>query len=140
MIKISDDTIAVVDFLDKFTNGNLRKKGDLELILEIAATFNESDILNRLIFASKSVWNISSKLKKVNPTADGIELLQKEMERNCIDMTEYLKVFYQYADDSSKKRFEDVYLQLTRGAFKNLIDLAHDFAKFKELQMISRNK
>jgi hypothetical protein len=80
-MQISDDTKSVVNFLDEYTKGNLRKKNDFAAILEICATYNGSDTLNHLIFSGKSLWNISSKLKKTSSSADGVNLLQKEVER-----------------------------------------------------------
>lgn len=133
-MQISDDTLAVVNYLDQYCDGNLRKKNDFASILEICATYNGVETLSRLIFAGKSLWNISSKLRKANPAAEGIELLQKETERCCNEMYVYLKEISDNADEEIQNRFNDVYLQLTRGAIKNLIDLGHDLAKFKDLQ------
>lgn len=137
---ISDDTTAVVNYLDDYTKGNLRKKNDIASIFELCATFDGSEILNRLIFSGKSLWNISSKLKKVNSSTEGVGLLQKEVERCCNEMTGYLTQISSFGDDEIQKRFNDIYLQLTRGSVKNLIDLGHDLAKFKDLQSDLRQK
>lgn len=137
---ISEDTKAVVDYLNQYTNGNLRKKNDFESILEVCANYDNADTLNRLVFSGKSLWNIYSKMRKVNPNAEGIELLQKETERLCNEMSEFLREISEFADFELKSRFEDVYLARTRGAVKNLIDLAHDLAKFKDLQTELRQR
>lgn len=139
-MQLSNDTLAVVNYLDEYTGGNLRKKNDIGAVIEICATYNEPELLNRIIFTGKSLWNIASKLRKVNPSADGIELLQKEVERCSTELSGYLSEIAGAADDDLKKRFDDIYLQLTRGAVKNLIDLGHDLAKFKDLQTILRQK
>ncbi len=136
---ISDDTNAVVNFLNDFTNGNLRKLNDFAAIIELSATFNGIDVLNRLIFTSKIVWNVYLKIKRITPTEEGINLLESEMERSIIEMLQYLKVIIEKADDDDLIiRFNDVYFQNSRGSILNLIDLAHDFAKFKDLQMLSK--
>jgi hypothetical protein len=137
-MQISDDTLAVVNYLNDFTSGNLRKKNDIEVIIEICASYNGAETLNRLIFASKSVWNISTKLRKVNPSADGIELLRKELERGCSEMTNYLKDIISLADKDLNDRFNDIYFLSTRGTIKNLIDLAHDLSQLKDLQQRAR--
>lgn len=139
-MQLSDDTLAVVNYLNEYTGGNLRKKNDVSVIMEICATYNEPELLNRLVFTGKSLWNIASKLRKVNPSADGIELLQKEVERCSTELSGYLSEIAEAADEELKKRFDDIYLQLTGGAVKNLIDLSHDLAKFKDLQTILRQK
>ena len=43
-MQISKDTEEILKFLDYTTNGNLRKRADLAVILELAATYNEADI------------------------------------------------------------------------------------------------
>lgn len=139
-MEISNDTMAVINYLDDFTKGNLRKKNDFSVILEICAAYDNADTLNRLVFTGKSLWNIYSKLRKVGSNTEGIELLQKETERCCNEMTVYLKDIISYSDEDLQKRFDDVYFQLTRGCVKNLIDLAHDLSKFKELQSLSRSQ
>ncbi len=137
-MQISEDTIAVIEYLNEFSEGTLRKKNDLEAIFEICASHNGADTLNRLVFTGKSIWNISNKLRKINPNIDGIELLHKEMERACNELISYLKEVTEFGDDDLIQRFNDVYFQLTRGAIKNIIDLSHDLAKFKELQQLNR--
>ncbi len=135
---ISEDTKSVVQFLNDYAKGGLRKMNDVEIIFELAATYNGADELNRLVFAGKSVWNISSKLKKIIHGTGGIDLLQKEMLRNVEDMKKWLRIIIEYGDNKSKERFDVVYFAETSGAIKNIIDLAHDLAVFKDIQSESR--
>lgn len=139
-MKISDDTKSVVQFLNDYAKGGLRKLNDIEIIFELTATYDGADELNRLVFAGKSVWNISSKLRKVIPGSDGIELLQKEMLRNVEEMIKWLSMIMEFGDDESKKRFDNIYFAQTSGALKNIIDLSHDLAVFKDIQSESRRK
>lgn len=139
-MKISEDTQSVINYIDEYTGGNLRKKNDLSAILELCANNNNAEILNRLIFTGKSLWNIYSKMRKVGTNTDGIELLQKEIERCCGVITEYLIQIVQDADADLQKRFDEVYFPRTRGSVRNLIDLAYDLAKFKDLQTANRNR
>ncbi|MBE2188151.1 MAG: hypothetical protein IAE98_01675 [Candidatus Kapabacteria bacterium] len=127
-------------FLPRKTKGNLRKVNDLEYIFEIAATYDGNDELNRLVFAGKSVWNIASKLKKVVHGTEGIELLEKELLRNINEMVRFLRKISEFAEIDVKKRFDDIYFPETSGALKNLIDLGHDLAVFKDIQSQSRRQ
>jgi hypothetical protein len=139
-MQISDDTKAVVQFLNEYTKGNLRKVNDLEYIFEIAATYDGNDELNRLVFAGKSVWNIASKLKKVVHGTEGIELLEKELLRNIDEMIRLMRKISEFAEIDVKKRFDDIYFVETSGALKNLIDLGHDLSVFKDIQSRSRRQ
>lgn len=139
-MQISDDTKAVVQFINDYTKGNLRKVNDLELIFEISATYDGNDELNRLVFAGKSVWNIASKLRKVVQGTDGIDLLEKELLRNIEEMKRLMGIIVEFADNDSKKRFDEIYFPETSGALKNLIDLGHDLSAFKDIQSRSRRQ
>jgi hypothetical protein len=138
-MNISDDTKAVVEYLDKFAGG-LRKKNDMMLVLEICATFDGALLLNKLIFSGKSVWNLSKTLRRISPDDDGAPLIQKEMLRGVGEMKEFLTEMILRAEDADKKRFDDIYFPETRGALKNLVDLAHDLGKFKDLQSDSKRQ
>lgn len=141
-MKLSEDTVRVLEYLDQYTDNRLRKRNDLGLILEIGATYGLSEQINFLVFRGKSVWNISKKLWKVSPDDEGAQLLQKEMVRGVEEIKDNLEVILGYADDDNIKRFNDVYMPATRGALKNIVDLCHDFAQLKNLQSdnIQKNK
>lgn len=133
-MKLSEDTEKVLAYLDQYTDNRLRKRKDLGTILELGASFNLAEQINFLIFRAKSVWNISKKLWKVSPDQEGADLLQKEMVKGTEEMKDYLEIILGYADDDEIKRFNDIYMPATRGALKNIIDLAHDLAQLKNLQ------
>jgi hypothetical protein len=133
-MEISQDTKNVIDAVKYISGDSLRKKSDLTVIAELCATYDSSDLLNNLIFAGKSVWNIQSKLKKVAAGDEGANLLQNELYKNIDKMTKILSEIIENADESYKKRFDEVYFADTKGSLKNLIDLSFDLSMFKELQ------
>lgn len=133
-MQLSEDTVSVLNYLSEYTENNLRKKNDFGIILEICATYGGEDIFNRIIFTGKSLWSIYSKLRKADPSQEGIDLLKKEVERCSSEIRSYLTVILEHADTETKERFSDIYMQMTSGCLKNIIDLSHDLAKFKELQ------
>ncbi len=134
-MKLSNDTIKVMEFLDNFSDNNIRKRSDVGLIFEICASFNLHEILNRFIFTSKSVWKLSRSLKNSSPEQQGSDLLKTELGRQIDDMKKLLSQIIDYSDEpQSSERFANIYFQLTSGSLKNLTDLAHDFAIVKDLQ------
>jgi hypothetical protein len=134
-MKISKDTEAVLNFLIEYSENNIRKLNDLGIILELCATYNEHELLNNLIFTSKSVWNLHRKIKKISPEQEGADLLKKELGRSLDTMRNMLIEVIKYSEEADIiKRFEEIYFAIQTGAMKNLIDLAHDFSIIKELQ------
>lgn len=137
-MKLSEDTIRVLNYLDDYTDNNLRKRNDIGTIIEICASNNEADLLNRLIFSGKSVWNLSQKSKMTGSGQEGAELIQKELMRSINDVKNMLEKIIEYADKELQIRFENIYFQISTGSFKNIIDLSHDLSKIKDLQSKNR--
>lgn len=137
---ISQDTNAFIDIINDYANQELRKKNDLALCVEIAASYSGQEELNQLIFEGKVFWNLFSKIK--NSTADdkGIELIQNEFEKSLVRLKEYLSIFIEKMDEKERIRFEEVYYQMTRGCILNLSDFSHDLAKVKDFMIIQKNK
>lgn len=139
-MKISDDTLGFIEVIDEYAKGELRKKNDLSLCFEIAATYSGHQELNQLIFEGKVFWNLFSKLKTTSPEDKGVELVQKEFEDSLIRLKSYLSDFKDKLEDDDKARFEDIYFQMTRGAILNLSDLAFDLSKVKDLMLLQKSK
>ena len=139
-MKISDDTLGFIDVIDEFAKGELRKKNDLTLCFEIAATYSGHQELNQLIFEGKVFWNLFSKLKKTSTDDNGVELIHKEFEASLIRIKSYLSEFKDKLEETDKTRFEEVYFQMTRGAILNLSDLAFDLSKVKDLMILQKGK
>lgn len=135
-MKLSDDTQQIMQFLE-YLGVQLRKKNDFALILEISATYNLIDELTKLIFSSASVWNLSKMLKKVagNPNA---VLLEKEFYKSINELVNSLKVIIEISEEEYINRFQNVYFAETDGAIRNIVDLAHDFSAFKDIQNQSK--
>lgn len=134
-MEISKDTKAIVEVLNEFSENKLRKKNDLECILEICAS-NSMDLLaNELIFNGKSLSQIYATLKQQTSDTDLVNNLKQEYENTLIKFVELVhKVSSKFSDPKIKERFEGIYFQNSVGSQMNILDLAHDFAFLKELQ------
>lgn len=133
-MQLSNDTQKVVEILQEISNNSLRKPNDTGSILELGATYGKSELVNNLIFTGKSLWNISAKMKKVNPGQEGIEVLQKEITRLFSEFQSLLAEFKELADVDFNERLDSIYLAQTRGCLKNAIDLSFDLSCLKDLQ------
>ncbi|MGE5480077.1 MAG: hypothetical protein ACM3U1_06575 [Chloroflexota bacterium] len=134
-MRLSDDTREILEALDAFSGGSLRKPEDLAIILEIAATYGELDPLNELIFSGKSAHSLYFMLKK-SKMPESNENLVSEMDKSLANFEQALRRLAQYLEEEeSIKRFDEKYFAGTQGARLNLLDLAHDFAIFKDLQI-----
>lgn len=139
-MNISEDTLRVVNFLQEFSNNTLRKRNDIEAILEIGATKADSILIEKIIFTGKSIWNLHKTLSRSQ--IDNTNL-QRELEKSFYELQELLaKLIDGIEETDLLQRFENVYFQKNSGCFRNVVDLSHDLAKLKDLihDMQSRSK
>lgn len=118
----------------------LRKRADIGLIFEYAAFHNNSDQINDLIFTGKIVWNTYSALKKRNQSDEGYDLLEKQFMESVHTLRNSLfeqSIGYTQEEQS---RIEEIYLGMSQGTLRNIVDLAHDLSEIKNLQNSSKHK
>ena len=130
----SQETEAVLTYLDEFCRGNLRKRNDIGLLLDIGWKHEAAQEVNEVVFAGKCVWNVYQTLKKQQPNTEGLPKLEQEMMANIAELREKLIFFVANADEQHANRFNEVYLGTHTGTVKNLIDLSFDLAVFKDVQ------
>lgn len=139
-MKISEDTKEVVNFLGQVTGNKLRKRNDLGTLLELGASSGDAAMTNGIIFNSTKIWNLYSKIRKLTPDSEGVDLLKKEFDDAVQETLMMLKAVITEADEETRERFDDIYFQKTKGAVLNLIDLAHDLAELKKVQQKFKNR
>jgi|DewCreStandDraft_4_1066084.scaffolds.fasta_scaffold00209_48 hypothetical protein len=139
-MQISPDTQKVLDFLLEYSKGNLRKPNDIATILEISATYDLADEINDLAFYGKSLWNMHKTIKRNETNPDGIANIIKEIENTRYKIIQLLDTIISLANEDIKARFNNNYFLSTAGNYLNIIDLAHDFALFKNLQIDVQQK
>jgi len=133
-MQLSEDTLAVLEFLDSTVEGGLRKRNDIGTILELGASHGEADLFNAISRTGTGMFKVYSTLRKLQQGAEGFEQLEREFALQMNLLREQLATLVQHADDETALRFDDIYFGMTQGVIRNLVDLAHDLAKIKGLQ------
>lgn len=133
-MEISQDTLLVIEALNNFSENTLRKKNDLTIILELAATYNLDKELSEFIFTGKVLWNLFKTIKRPNNDQESMSGVQKEFEVSLESIRALLIKFQTLSDNKFQKRLQDTYLEMTKGCVLNIVDLCHDFGKFKDMQ------
>jgi hypothetical protein len=132
----SSQTEAVLAYFDEYTGFNLRKRNDIAELLEAASLLDAADEFNNLIFTGKVVWNLYATLRKTTPVQDGYQSVEQEFTTEIHNLRNRL-VFFTTQDaieNETKSRFQEIYLGTGQGTTRNIVDLAHDLARFKDLQ------
>lgn len=131
---ISADTEQVIAVLEEHSQGGLRKKNDMAVLLEIAATHDQAEPIMQIIRTGTGMWKVYGTLRRLQPGAEGYPLLEREFATQMNTLRQLLADIMQHADDETLQRFDDVYFGMTTGVIRNLVDLAHDLSKLKALQ------
>lgn len=133
-MQLSPDTHAVLDYLDNAVEGGLRKKNDIGTLLELGATHDEHELFNTLTRIGKGLWNVYGTLRRTKPGGEGYSVLEREFGTLLNEMRENIASLVNHLDDEALKRYDEVYFGMSQGVIRNLVDLAHDLAKLKDLQ------
>ncbi len=135
-MEISEDTLAVISFLETLSEGGLRKKNDLSALLELSAQAGSFELANQIIFTGKSVYKLYKTLK--NSQNNDVSTLQKQLAATADEMKVLLGQVIPIENEELRKRFEITYFSPTSGCLLNLVDLSADLSVLKEAQ--SRRK
>jgi hypothetical protein len=130
----SEQTEAVLQYFDHYTGHNVRKRSDIGAVLESASMLDAAAEFNKLVFLGKIVWNLYNALRKAQSGQEGYQHVEREFASGMQDFREELLFFVAKMPDDVQKRFTEIYLGVGQGTMRNLVDLAHDFARFKDLQ------
>jgi hypothetical protein len=133
-MQLSEDTLAVINYLHEAIEGGLRKRNDVAVVLELAASTDDAETFNSVTRLGTGAWKVYSTLRRVKPGDEGYRLLEEEFARQINDLRENLATLMNNADDETLKRFDEVYFGMTQGVLRNLVDLSHDLSKIKDLQ------
>ncbi len=137
-MNLQPDTLAVLSHLDDITEGALRKRNDLGVILELAASRADSAAFNALTRTGMGLWKVYRTLRSLRSGDDGYATLEREFGSLVNELREQLAALVAEADDEVLKRFDDTYFGMTQGVVRNLVDLGHDLARIKDLQNSAR--
>ncbi len=140
MMEFSPQTqtlLALLEAPSSATSG-LRKRQDIAILIELASRHDRADDCNDLIFHGTSALKVFFLLKKMQPADTAYPTVEAEFATEINALRDAVYRFSLLAESSIQKHWEETYLRTTSGVLRNLIDLAHDVARIKELQNTSR--
>ena len=132
-MEFSRDTEMILTYLDNYAPNGLRKRNDLGALLELGAQTGAAEEFNQLVFTGKIVWNLYTTWRKAGSGKDS-SVLQQEFAATVHTLREYLIPFVAHASDEIRERFEKIYLGTNDGTLRNIVDLAYDLARMKDVQ------
>ena len=80
------------------------------------------------------MWQIYSELRRLRQGDAGFRHLEDEFMLNVNKLRFEMAELLSTADEVTFSRFDTVYFGTTQGVVRNVVDVAHDLSKIRELQ------
>ncbi len=119
------------DFIDEveiFSNGHLKRKGDLQKIYAESLTNNTTHLFEELSFTAKYINGLMKVLKSgvSNPEIQSLENVKKDLSSNLSKLVEQINHILLHSEDEMKNYFKENFLLMSQNSFQNLTELISD--------------
>lgn len=127
----NSSTIALLERLDAASRGQLKRRGDLGMLLELSTTPERASALNDLAFRAKFLTRTFGIMQRIGREGNGYDRLESEFASNMDVVRGHLIALLSDAPDGIRARFTASYLAMTPGGLVNLMALLADLAWYK---------
>ncbi len=154
-MKISQKTQEIMLELNEFSGSRIKNISELSGLIEIGETSGQDKLFYDIQFAAKYLNGLGKILqssiaistdKNTNGNAntpENIEAKDKikdEFRKNMKKITDDLKKFIGYSDETFKKEFEEKFLTLSRTSLHHLTTLIYDLSWLKKFNNSKREE
>ena len=138
---LSEQTQSVLAYFDKYSGFNLRKKNDIGRNTKLLPVVGAAEEFNALILRENSVEFVFDAAKNYLPNRTVIGTLNTSSPQPRTDDAGVFIVFaLESNDDALEAAFEEIYLGVSQGTMRNLVDLAMICHSSRICRAMSRGK
>ena len=133
----------LLDAVEKTTGIILKRRTDLQTILDECIKNNLEKDFEDLVFTGKYIEGLKRVLKKGGDfqEIENLDYVKKDLGENMEKVIEQVRGILLNAQDKTKTYFEETYLTLSASAFQNLNELIAEIEQVKKyLNYRKRNK
>ena len=119
---------VLVEEINKYSSNQLKRKKDLETIIDLSYSDDNEQYLKELTFTSKYVQGLLRilTLGTSNSELQNISIIKKDISTNLEKIREKIEQIIFNSDDQTKQYFRENYLRLSQDNLLNLIELIND--------------
>ncbi len=119
---------VLVAEINKFSGNQLKRKKDLETLINLSYEDDHEQYIGELSFTSKYVQGLLRILKLGTSTSElqNISLIKRDISTNLEKIREKIEQIMLNSDDQTKQYFRENYLRLSQDNLLNLIELIND--------------
>ena len=134
----SSSTVSLLAALDTASRGQLKRRDDLGILLDLGASPDQSAALVDLAFRSKFLTRTFGIMQRIGREGNGYDRLESEFAVNMDVVRGHLRSLLSGAPETVRDRFASSYLALTPGGLSNLMALLGDLAWYKNWLLDSK--
>jgi hypothetical protein len=118
----------IIKEIDAFSGGRLKRKNDLEILLDIVSQKEKQNLFDELSFTAKYIMGLQRVIKKgsINPEITNLEQIKNDYTDNVKKAVGQLKDIIKLSDEAVKVHFETTYFELSAKAFQNITEFFED--------------
>lgn len=134
----TSSTLSLLAALDTASRGQLKRRDDLGLVLDLGASPEQSAALDDLAFRSKFLTRTFGIMRRIGREGNGYERLESEFAANMDVVRSHLRSLFAGAPDDVRERLSSSYLAMTPAGLSDLMALLGDLAWYKNWLLDSK--
>ena len=128
---LSSTTTALLHTLDAVSRGQLKRRDDLGILLDLGTHPDRTLALDDLAFRAKFLTRTFGIMQRIGREGNGYDRLESESAVNMDVVRGHVSTLLSGAPDDIRDRFAASYLAMTPEALGNLLALLGDLAWYK---------
>ena len=134
----SSSTLSLLAALDTASRGQLKRRDDLGIVLDLGASPGRSAALADLAFRSKFLTRTFRIMQRIGREGNGYDRLESEFAVNLDAARGHLRSLLSGAPDTIRDHVSSTYLAFNTGGLSNLMALLGDLAWYKNWLLDSK--
>jgi len=132
----------LLDKVEETADILLKRKNDLQIILDECLNNNLEEDFKELAFTGKYIEGLKRVLKKGGDfqEIENLDYVKKDLGENMEKTIEQIRAILQNVSDEIKTHFEESYLKLSATSFQNLNELIADLEQVKKYLNYQKRK
>jgi len=135
---LSSSTISLLATLDAASRRQLKRRGDLGILLDLGAPPERSATLDDLAFRAKVLTRTFGIMQRIGREGNGYDRLESEFALTMDVVRSHVRTLLGGAPDDVRDRFAASYLAMTPGGLSNLTALLGDLTWYKNWLLDSK--
>jgi hypothetical protein len=136
---LSRPTVDLLETLDAASRGQLKRREDLGVLLELGSQPGRASTLEELAFHAKFLTRALGIMQRIGRDGTGYERVEAEFTASTSVARGHLQALLDGAPEDVRERLASTYLTMSASGIGNLMELMNDLSWYKNWLLDSRH-